>query len=166
MRERKTWGATSLLTTEGHEIHGRARVDNSLFSGFGCRGTRVSLLHRARKAGRNRESGQRTISYQPDGGGGLQGSIAERARQSCPQRRMSEAACLTWYLEFETWSLEPLGAWVFSHSCGLPPTPEATARQDGATGGLWVVGCGCGQAESLHHSWLVFPLVYEATSAS
>ena len=55
------------------------------------------------------ESGQRTISFLPDGGGGLHTSIAEWARQSCPQRRICELARLTWILEFKTWSLIELG---------------------------------------------------------
>jgi hypothetical protein len=28
-------------------------------------------------------------------------------------------ACITWFLEFETWSLMPLGVWVLRHSPGL-----------------------------------------------
>ena len=52
----------------------------------GCRGTRVSLLlwPSAREADSNKEGGQRTNSFLPDGGGGLHTSIAEWARQSCP----------------------------------------------------------------------------------
>ena len=62
----------------------------------GCRGTRVSLLlwPSAREADSNKEGGQRTNSFLPDGGGGLHTSIAEWARQSCPQQRICEVACL------------------------------------------------------------------------
>ncbi len=58
-------------------------------------------------------------------------------------------ACFTWFLEFETWSLKPLGLWVFrlprrssakaGHFQGLPPTPVGY----GATSGL-IVNMECG----------------------
>ena len=70
----------------------------------------------------------------------------------------------------------PLGAWVIRHSCGFPPTPEASARQVGCgfilqPNGLihtspgqrpGLVAVKSRQAESLHHTWLVGAAVYEA----